>query len=212
MATDDQIAQAKEQMRMHDVFVRNKYNLIQATKQSRSWFIQQALILGKQGYTPRRLMNGTTGGKMVKKIIPGKMYMYIYDAKHKDTLPYWDKFPLVFPYKLVDGGFLGLNMHYIPYEYRIKILDRLMAIEGSRNTKRVKLQLSWELISGASSLKPLLPCVHHYLWEQVRTEFREVERKDWATAMLLPVERFVTQNTPYSKNAVWKESKKIGKY
>lgn len=207
-SNEEQVAQAKDQLTMHDVFVRNKYNLIQATKQSKSWFIQQALLLGKQGYTPRRLIGGTTGGKMVKRVIPGKMYMFIYDAKHKDTLPYWDQFPLVFPYKMVDGGFLGLNMHYIPYEYRIKILDRLMAIEGSRNSKRVKLQLSWELISGASSLKPLLPCVHHYLIGHVNSQFREVERKDWATALLIPCERFVGK----TKAAVWRESKRIGKY
>ena len=25
----------------------------------------------------------------------GKLYLYAYDAKNKDTLPVWDKFPLI---------------------------------------------------------------------------------------------------------------------
>jgi outer membrane protein assembly factor BamD (BamD/ComL family) len=34
----------------------------------------------------------------------GHMYMFYYDAKHKETLPYFDRFPMIFPYKKVKGG------------------------------------------------------------------------------------------------------------
>ena len=36
-------------------------------------------------------------GEVVTTLELGKMYMYYYDALHKDTLPYFDKFPLVVP-------------------------------------------------------------------------------------------------------------------
>jgi hypothetical protein len=42
----------------------------------------------------------------------GRMYFYYYDPKTKDTLPYYDKFPLVIPIERYSDGFLGLNLHF----------------------------------------------------------------------------------------------------
>jgi hypothetical protein len=49
------------------------------------------------------------------------------------------------------------------------------------------------------------PCVKQYLVGHVRTQFRQVESSNWATAMLLPVERFVGA----SKQEIWADSRKI---
>jgi hypothetical protein len=35
--------------------------------------------------------------------------MFFYEAKYQDVLPYWDKFPLVLPFRKVMGGFYGIN-------------------------------------------------------------------------------------------------------
>jgi hypothetical protein len=191
----------------YDIFALNKYNLKDITAKSYSWYTQQSLLLSKQGYTAKRVINNPSGIHPTK-VIPGKLYMFAYDAKHKDTLPYWDKFPLLFPFKMVKGGFLGLNMHYMPVPFRIKLLDRLMVIDGSKNTRRVKLQLSWQLVTGASSLKLLEPCVHRYLNDHVRSQFREIERVDWATAMMLPTQQFIGANS----SQVWKDSMKKAGY
>ena len=192
----------------YDIFSANKYNLKDITAKSYSWYTQQALLLGRQGYTAKRVINNPTGIHP-GKVIPGKLYMFAYDPKHKETLPYYDKFPMIFPFKMVKGGFLGLNMHYMPVPFRIKILDKLMVIDGSKTaTKRVKLQLSWQLISGASSLKLLEPCVHRYLSGHVRSQFREIEREDWATAMMLPTQQFIGANS----TQVWKDSMKKAGY
>lgn len=186
----------------YDVFSVNKYNLLDITKKSYSWYTQQALLLKKQGFTAKRVINNPSAIKTTK-VIPGKLYMFGYDAKYKDTLPHWDMFPLVFPFKVVEGGFIGLNMHYLPVAFRIRLLDRLTEIDGSKkHTNRVKLQLSWGLISGSSKLKLLSPCVHRYLSGHVITQFREVEREDWATAMMLPTQQFVGA----SSSQVWKDT------
>ncbi len=197
----------KKESSMYDVFTRNKYNLKDITAKSYSWYTQQSLLLGKQGFTAKRVLNNPSAIKKTK-VVPGKLYMYVYDAKHKATLPYWDMVPMVFPFKVVKGGFLGLNMHYLPVPFRIKLLDRLMEIDGSKNTRRVKLQLSWEMISGASRLKLLEPCVHMYLNGHVVSPFREIERADWATAMFLPVQKFVGANS----TTVWKDSMRKAGY
>ena len=192
----------------YDVFSLNKYKLPEITQKSYSWYTQQALLLSRQGFTAKRVINNPSGIHP-GRVIPGKLYMFAYDAKHKATLPYWDAFPMVFPFGVVKGGFIGLNMHYLPVPFRIKLLDRLTEIDGSKKyTSRVKLQLSWELISNSSRLKMLEPCVHVYLNGHVVSQFREIERVDWATAMMLPTQKFIGANS----SQVWKDSMKKAGY
>ena len=192
----------------YDVFSINKYRLPEITQKSYSWYTQQALLLNRQGFTAKTVINNPSGIHP-SRVIPGKLYMFAYNAKHKATLPYWDSFPMVFPFGIVKGGFIGLNMHYIPVPFRIKLLDRLTEIDGSKQyTKRVKLKLSWELISSSSRLKMLEPCVHSYLNGHVVSQFREIEREDWATAMMLPTQQFNGANS----SQVWKDSMKKAGY
>jgi hypothetical protein len=187
---------------MHDVFERNKYNLKTSIKKSRAWYAQQVLLLGKQGITPQRLMREDTTS-LKARIIPGNLYMFVYDPKLKATLPYYDRFPLVFPYASVPGGFMGLNMHYLPYQLRIRLLDRLLVFKNNdKMDGTTRLKYSWSLISNVAKFRMAEPCIKHYLLPHVKTAFKKVDVNDWATAMLLPVERF--QKAP--KEQVWKDS------
>lgn len=187
---------------MHDTFERNKYDLKTATKKSRAWFNQQVLLLSKQGITPQRLMREDNSSLKVR-IIPGNLYMYVYDPKTKADLPYYDRFPLVFPYATAPGGFMGLNMHYLPYPLRIRLLDRLMQFKNNdKMDGTTRLKYSWSLIANVSKFSMAQPCVKHYLLPHVKTAFKKVDVNDWATAMLLPVERFVKA----PKEKVWKDS------
>jgi hypothetical protein len=189
---------------LQDVFERNKYNLDDAVKKSRAWFDQQALLMSRQAITPPKVLKGNPEQlKMV--IVPGKLYMFLYDPKLKNELPYYDRFPLVFPFRKVQGGFLGLNMHYLPYQLRIRLLDRLMQFASNNKlNEATRIKYSWALIDGASRFNGAIPCVKHYLDNHVRSAFREVPSYDWATAMMLPVERFVGATT----QQVWLDSKR----
>lgn len=194
----------QKQPTLLDVFERNKYNLPQATKASKHWFDQQVLLLHKQGITAQRTLKGNADA-LTAKIVPGKLYLYRYDAKHKDTLPYWDMFPLVFPYEKTSDGFIGLNFHYLPYQMRIKLLDKMLVFRNNRHMdETTKLKYSWQMISGISRYRFAQPCIKRYLSSHVQSSFREIPANDWATAMLLPVEGFVGAN----KVKVWQESKR----
>lgn len=174
-------------------------------KKSSAWFEQQVLLLTKQKITPRQVLRDRRNASSVK-IMPGNLYMFLYDAKMKETLPYWDKFPLVFPFRAVPGGFYGLNLHYLPYRMRLQLMDKLLQFKtNDKWDQNTRLRYSWALIGGVSKFRAAEPCVKHYLYEQVRSPFARIESKDWATAMMLPVEQFVGAN----KNAVWQESKKV---
>jgi len=190
---------------MLDVFERNQYDLLTAVKKSRSWFEQQVLLMTRQQLTPQRVLNGNAD-QLVTKVMPGHLYMFLYDPKTKDELPYYDRFPLVFPFRKTADGFIGLNMHYLPYPLRITLLDNLLVYANNKrfdDTTRIKY--SWALIDGVSKYQAAKPCVKQYLSGHVRSQFRQVLSKDWATAMLLPVERFVGA----SKQEVWSDSRKI---
>lgn len=144
--------------------------------------------------------------QLTTRIQPGRLYMYGYDPKGKKELPYYDRFPLVFPFSGSQGGFMGLNMHYLPYHLRIKLLDALLVFKSNnRMDETTKLKYSWQIIDGMSKFAAAKPCVKQYLSGHVKTQFRQINADEWATAMLLPVERFVGA----SKQEIWSDSIKI---
>ena len=187
-----------------DVFKRNQYNLHNAARKSQAWFDQQVLMINRQGITPRKAL-ASGSEPLTNNIMPGNMYMFYYDAKTKDTLPYWDRFPLLLPFKKTATGFMGLNLHYLPYQMRVVLLDRLTVFRNnSKMDETTKLRYSWELINGVSKYKAAEPCIKQYLNGHVRSPFKKVNASDWATAMMLPVESFVGS----SKVNVWQDSKR----
>ena len=186
---------------LQTIFEKNRYDFTIATK-SKTWFDQQANLLAGRGITPQRLM-GQAKGDITMNIIPGNLYMFFYDPKGKDTLPYYDKFPMVFPWKKFSGGFMGLNMHYLPYALRIKLMDRLMQFKNNTlMDDTTKLKFSYGLINGVSKFALAKPCIKQYLTEHMKSPFVRVRSMDWPTAMMLPVERFEGSN----KFAVWQDS------
>jgi hypothetical protein len=185
-----------------DIFLQNQYDLKKAAIRSKAWFQQQAALLKRQNITAQKVLNSDSH-KMGRQIMPGSLYMFLYDPKTKDELPYYDMFPLVFPYKKLSGGFMGLNMHYLPYQPRVILLQRLMEFATDKNmTENTRIKYSWNLISGVSKFKWAEPCVKHYLNSHLKSGFRKIDAPDWTTAMLLPVEQFVGAN----KNKVWQDS------
>jgi hypothetical protein len=188
-----------------DIFEKNRINLQDASTKSRAWFEQQVLLLNRKRLTPNKVLQ-SEATQLRQQIYPGYLYMFMYDPKLKETLPYYDMFPLVFPYAKFQGGFMGLNMHYLPYPLRVTLLDRLMTFANNKKMdETTRIKYSWDLINGMSRFKPAQPCIKHYLTDHVRSPFRRIESYDWATAMLLPVERFQGA----TKEQVWADSRRM---
>lgn len=187
-----------------EILKKNHIELRDAVTKSQTWFQQQAILLGKQQIAPQRLIRSESN-RNVNRIVPGEMYLFAYDAKTQDTLPYWDMFPLVFPFRKMKDGFIGLNMHYLPYALRVRLLDRLMDFKtNTLMNEMTRLKYSWNMIQGVSRYKLAEPCVHRYLTSHIQSPLKRIESQHWATALLLPVERFVGS----SKQKVWTESLK----
>jgi len=126
----------------------------------------------------------------------GKMYFYFYDPKTKDTLPYYDRFPLVIPIETYKDGFLGLNLHYIHPKQRLILLDKLSETATNKNfDSKTKLRVSYSYLAGASRAFEATPCIKRYLYTHIQSRFLEITADEWDIAALLPVETFVGATT-----------------
>lgn len=192
---------AKDKEDLTRIFERYRYDSSIVNK-SKTWFQQQVALLGKKVISPNAMFKQE---KITQNIVPGSLYMFFYDPKYKEQLPYYDRFPLVFPYAKSPDGFIGLNMHYLPTYYRVKLLDKLMTFANNNKLDRTtRIRYSWQIISGMAKFKMAQPCIKQYLNAHVESAFISVHPNDWHTVMMLPVERFVGAN----KQAVWGENNK----
>jgi hypothetical protein len=136
----------------------------------------------------------------------GNMYFFAYEAKHAKTLPYYDKFPLIFPIGPAPKGFMGINMHYLPPILRAKLMDGLYdTITNDKYDTSTKLDLSYKLLNSASKFREFKPTIKHYLTAQTRSRFFYVNPVEWDIALFLPTANFVGA----SKNKVYADSRKI---
>lgn len=122
----------------------------------------------------------------------GRLYMFMYEPKMKDSLPYYDMFPVVFPFEKTPQGFLGINMHFLPLTYRAILMDRLYSLVNNElyNDSTRLQKITYEILSSASRFRFFKPCVKHYLYNNVMSRFIYVHPKHWEIALFLPLERF----------------------
>ena len=157
------------------------------TKESREWFMKKAQTM--RGINRDELMKEEPLKRGARRII-GSMQMFFYDPKYKETLPYYDRFPLAIIVKPAKGGFLGMNLHYLPPILRAKFLDALMDNVTSKKSPDAKFKLTTRLLASASDLEYYKPCIKHYLNEHVRSNFAEVKAPEWEIATFLPTALF----------------------
>ncbi len=75
------------------------------TNSAREWFRDTAGKMNR--INEREMMKGDTA-RMTTQPLLGSMYMFYYDPKHKEELPYYDRFPLIFIFapSLIPAGTL----------------------------------------------------------------------------------------------------------
>lgn len=161
--------------------------IIDKQQDSKDWFIGKARSAA--GYRKKILENLQRGRD---NAVIGRMYFFAYDPKYKDTLPMYDRFPLVFPIEPYADGFLGLNLHYITPGERKWLLDKLTDVGSNRTlTARSKLLLNYDILSTSKKLSRVSrPCVKRYLFTHVRSKFIEITPDEWYKAVDLPVAMF----------------------
>lgn len=197
--------------------VQKSQGLLPAEKRAMFWFHDYATALTKW----QRNFNRVTFPQLrqhefTKELVganqarPGFFYFFMYDAKTKADLPYWDRFPFVLCLDSQPGRFRGLNFHYLDYLNRARLFDLLYPFREGRPGRpnvrdiRMRLKLSYHLLKLSAKYKAFKPCYKEYLANHVQTPLLKVGAKEWDVALFLPVESFVKK----TKSQVWSESLK----
>lgn len=173
----------------------------QNSLEARNWLRQKAAEV--RSVNPKATI--TQGPVLTNRIITGEMYLFAYDPKTKEDLPYYDRFPLVFPFRRVTGGFYGINMHYLPPLLRAKLMDALYdTVNNDAMDETTRLRINYRILQSAAKFRFFEPCVKHYLNNHVKSRFLKVDPTQWDVALFLPLERFAKAN----KLRVYADSKK----
>jgi hypothetical protein len=168
-----------------------KEGLTPRTNASRAWLRAKVKDLKP---TSDKLM--ADRDRLKNKSMIGKMYFYFYDPKTKDSMPYYDRFPLVIPIERYNDGFLGLNLHYIHPKNRMILLDKLSdTTSNDTYDENTKLKINYRYLAAASRVFEATPCIKRYLFTQIESRFLEITADEWDIAALLPVESFVGAST-----------------
>ena len=153
---------------------------------SYDWYRKQVRSMTTPG--ARSLINK---GKATLRPKYGIMNLFGYDPKHKERLPYYDTFPLIFPLEPAKGGFIGLNFHYLPPLARVRFLRSLANTTTDKKfDKSTRYRINWR------NNEFMRKTAKHYLFNHVRTSFLNITADEMAIAIFLPVARF-KKGSPY---------------
>lgn len=180
------------------------------TRMAATWFrsiVERAKIaLSRETVFQTVITEAAQAGGLTSKMWLGKMYFFVYNPKHKMTLPYYDMFPLVLPVERYSDGFLGINFHYLAPKERAHLLDEIKIFVNDKTlSERTRIMLTYDMLRGFTKFKRAKPCLKRYITMYMKTQFIPVLPDEWGPAIFLPVENFKKM----SKKAVWMESKKI---
>ena len=169
-------------------------------RNSRNWFREQSKTMASA--SPTRMIR-SQASRLTDKPLIGRMYLFNYDPKNKQKLPYYDRFPLVFPiastrtsgFAASNGSFLGINLHYLPLPLRARLMDALYDTATTKDIdENTRLRISYNILQQASRYRFFKPCIKRYLISQVQSKFFYVEPSEWEMALFLPLDRFVGSN------------------
>ena len=168
-----------------------KEGLTPRTNKARAWLRSKANQLSPNTTSMMRDRNRLTETSVI-----GKMYFYFYDPKLKDSLPYYDRFPLTIPMEQYQNGFLGLNLHYIHPKQRITLLDKLSeTLNNDKYDDTTKFRINYAYLKSASRIYEATPCIKRYFYSNIQSRFLEISPNEWDIAALLPAENFVGATT-----------------
>ena len=136
-----------------------------------------------------------TNLKKASRFLEGRMYTFFYDPKTKDKLPYYDRFPVILLLEANQQGFSGLNLHYIPPRYRVKLLNELYDFivtddEEDDENMKTRIRVTYEILQSTAKMKFFKPCYKRYLTSHIEGRALEIIPEYWDIMAMLPVGRF----------------------
>lgn len=176
------------------------------TNESLRWLAKQSRTI-KIGSSEFLMSQDKDRFRNKTQIHIGGMYVFTYDAKHKNKLPYYDRLPCIFLFNIPDSKhMLGINLHYLNYTMRLKLMEELYKTQNNAKLNANKrLEISWQVLKTFSNFNLVKPCVKMYLFSQLKSKLIKVPYEEWPIVAMLPIQDF----TKASSTQVWSDSRKM---
>lgn len=166
------------------------------------WFYREIKAL--YGTTTKSLVPFRTAIEGTTKISPedmgfGRLYMFEYRASKAEE--YYDRFPVVLPFRIKSDHIVAFNFHYLPMRYRLLSIAEMLYKTDPRfppNEKHLS-KLDYDYING-TTLNFMRVAVRTYKLRRIRSVVGEIPTTGWITASLLPVAQY--RGTVRTQNAV----------
>jgi hypothetical protein len=183
---------------------KSNIEVTERSKKAFTWLRQRYADISKASVTAVKFIN--EADRKRKRGMVGRMYMFLYDPKGKEELPFYDRFPLIFFVKPTKGGFYGINLHYLPPILRAKLLDALYEtqVNGVVGNETTRMKFNYDLLASAARFRLFRPCFKKYLYGQTNSSLIYVPPEEWNMTVFLPTENFKKA----TKEEVWKDSRR----
>lgn len=172
------------------------------TQESLKWLGQKITELRNPTLIPAAIRKEDV--RNVKSVETGAMYFFYYDPKLKEELPYYDKFPLTLILEKYNDGFLALNLHYLPFKWRVAFLEKLVPYGTSKNKldEVARLHITYDILEATRNLREFKPCIKRYLFDHMKSRILAVQPNEWDVALALPIQQFKKATA----KEVWQDS------
>lgn len=173
------------------------------TKNSNKWFFDRITkdTNLKAERVHRELVKEGTRNPEDKYLI-GRLYLFNYDPKHKQTLPVYDEWPMTFFFNSFKGDgvkfgergvhyLLGLNMHYLPPKLRLRLFTDLVKLKNdSTLRKKTRLKLQWKVINGLATSRYAEHAVKMYRVDHIRSRLAQINPDQWEICIPMQLARW----------------------
>lgn len=176
------------------------------SSESLDWFRREALKIGSAKARREFLMSRKKTKNINTSAAIGSFFVFMYDAKYKDELPYFDRYPLIIflgPTKH-NGVVAGLNIHYIPPKARAILFQNLLDL--ANNTKydeKTKLKISYSILQSTQKYAAFKPCYKHYRLDHITSAPVKIPFDQIESVLFLPIAQW-SNNVANTK--VWSDS------
>lgn len=162
-------------------------------EEARQWYREKANEIDKLD-TNNVIRKAVEFQTSLKRL--GHFYLFKYDPKGKITLPYYDRFPVILLLNKDNVGFTGLNLHYLPFQYRAALMDQLYDFQTGKDDM-ARIRMTYNILNNTKRLRFFRPCLKQYLNNHMRSKLVHIDVSEWDTSLFLPLQSFAKKKEQY---------------
>lgn len=136
---------------------------------------------------------------MPGRIVPGLFYTYKYRA---ESVKDYDRYPMTLVLSRTQDSMIGMNFHYLPYQYRFALFEAIMPLIVPIPVDQLsRINITYNALTGGS-FEGSQPTIKKYLFSRFKSNAVFISPVEWAVAMAYPSQEFVGK----TERVVWRNS------